>query len=72
MVGVTRRLWLGGLRDATVRFAHEPGTAPQVRMLRNPQYPYVVGDYVAFAESGTGAGAHLCARGVTGDLLISW
>ena len=72
MVGVKRRMWLGGLNNATVRFYHEPGSGANVKMLRNPVQPYLVGDFVDFTESNEGLGAHLAAHNVTGELLISW
>ena len=71
MVGVTRRLWLGGLNDATVRFYHEPGTEARVKVLRNPVQPYLVGDFVEL-ELEDDFGKCLMAENVTGDLLISW
>ena len=72
MIGVSRRLLVTGLRDARVRFYHEPGTADAVRMLQNPQYPYLAGDFLeAKAERGRN-GEYLEAGAVSGPLLISW
>ena len=72
MVGVKRRIWLGGLKNATVRFYHEPGSEPNVGMLRSPKYPYLEGDFVEFAPDTGPCGQHLVASNVSGELLISW
>ena len=72
MVGVKRRFWLNGLEDATVRFYHEPDTESNVKMLRSPAQPYLVGDFVDFSVKADGWGRYLEAEGITGELLISW
>lgn len=72
MVGVSRRLQVTGLENAAVRFYHEPGSGPAVRMLVNGSHPYLVGDFAEFAVREDNLGAHLYAENVTGDLMISW
>ena len=44
--GYTERLLLTGLRDATVRFFPAPGTEAKLEILRDPQFPYFIGDFV--------------------------
>jgi hypothetical protein len=72
MVGITRRITVSGLRDATVRFYHEPGTERRVRMLRNARHPWVSGDFATFTEKRDALGYYLETRNITGELLISW
>jgi hypothetical protein len=67
-MGIRRRLQLRGLKNATVHFYREPG-AEKVIMAANDQrlsntesLPYAVED----------GGRRLVARGITGELLISW
>ena len=71
-IGVSRRFFVGGLRDATVRFYPEPGTETSVRMLRDPVFPYVQGDFVEPRLVDDALGRHLVAEGISGGLLISW
>ncbi|MBI5831582.1 MAG: hypothetical protein HZB16_04630 [Armatimonadetes bacterium] len=67
-IGIRRRLLVGGLRDALLRFYPEPGTAEQVTFLREPRYPYVQNERITpRAEDGC-----LVVRGVSGQVLISW
>jgi hypothetical protein len=72
MVGISRRMAVTGLRDATVRFYHEPGTESRVKMLLNYSHPYVSGDVVPYEIRRDGMGFYLEARHITGELLISW
>lgn len=65
-LGVTRRLLVSGLRDATLRFCPEPGS--EVTMLAQPRYPYLVGEFLTPAREG----ACLVVRGVSGHVLVSW
>jgi hypothetical protein len=71
-IGIRRRLLLRGLKDATVSFYPEPGTAEKVTMLLNPAYPFVVGAFIKYSVKNDAYGHHLLAEGVTGPVLISW
>lgn len=71
-INTRRRLIVRGLDAATVRFYPEVGTVEKVAMLRNPAYPYLVGDFVTLQECRDRWGHYLEARDVTGDVLISW
>jgi hypothetical protein len=72
MVGVEWRYLVTGLSGAIVRFFPIPGTEENVTMLRNPQYPYLTGDWVSYECKSDSLGSYLEARNVSGDLLISW
>jgi len=71
-INTRRRLIVRGLDAATVRFYPECGNVEKVAMLRNPAYPYLVGDFVTLQECRDRWGHYLEARDVTGDVLISW
>lgn len=66
-VGIRRRLFLRGLKDATLHFYREPG--PQRVILSPDQRPHNRASLPYRAEDG---GARLVAERVTGELLISW
>lgn len=69
-VGITRRLWLRGLKNATVHFLPElRPDAKQVIMAVNDLRPH---NEQSIPYEREDAGRRLVARGVTGDLLISW
>jgi hypothetical protein len=72
MVGITRRLAVTGLHDATVRFFHEPGTDSTVQMLCNAGHPWVHGDFVEYDIKQDAMGHCLEARHITGELVVSW
>lgn len=71
-VGVHRRLLLDGLKNAAVRFYHEPGTEANVKMLRNPKDPCIEGDFIKFHREDNAYGRHLVAENISGKLSISW
>ena len=71
-VGVTRRLVVSGLRDATVRFLPEPGSADRVTFKPNGVYPYQTGPSVTPVVEDRFVGRCLTVRGITGSLVISW
>lgn len=71
-VGVTRRSWVHGLKDATVRFWAPTGSGP-VTFFTNPLWPFVSGDTIPLREVITPHGLMLeTTQPVTGTLLISW
>jgi hypothetical protein len=70
--GYTERLLLSGLRDATVRFFPAPGTEPKLEILRQPVFPYFIGDFVKPVFEETAEGRRVTVENVTGELLFSW
>lgn len=72
LTGIRRRLEIVGLEQATVRFFHEPGTAGSVEMRLNSQVPCLVGELAEFEEKRDALGSYLEARGITGQMMISW
>lgn len=71
--GVKRRILLTGLKGASVKFYHEPGSEGKVSMLLNPNgLPFLVGKFLDFEKVSCRDGEYLHAGEVTGDLLISW
>ncbi|MBU0477379.1 hypothetical protein KKC91_02285 [bacterium] len=71
-VGVYRRFLLSGLKKATVRFYNEPGMEANVKMLRNPKRPFIVGNFAKFRQGNKAYGQHLVTKNISGELLISW
>jgi hypothetical protein len=71
-MGVERRFLVRGLKDATVRFFPLPGTEANVRFLRSPRHPYLVGDFLTSTREARGSGLALRVDHVEGDLMISW
>lgn len=69
-IGIRRRLWLRGLKNATVHFLPElrPATA-KVIMAANDLRPH---NEESIPFERTDDGRRLVARGITGELLISW
>jgi hypothetical protein len=72
MVGVSRRIALTGLSNATVRFFFEPGGEAKVAFLRNPRAPYLKGDFVKPEMEAFPEGNCLAVKDISGSLLISW
>lgn len=71
-VGVNRRFWVHGLRDAIVRFAPVTGGGP-VTLWLNPVWPHIGGEAVPLREVTTPMGTFLeASRPVTGTILLSW
>jgi hypothetical protein len=70
--GFTERLLISGLRNATVRFFPEPGTEEKLEILRDPFFPYFVGDFVKPLFEETIDGRLVAVTNVTGELLFSW
>jgi len=68
-----RNRWLvSGLRDATLRFYHEPGSEDRLTMLRNPTWPFIQGDFVRPVHKHDRLGVYLEASAITGDVMITW
>lgn len=70
--GVKRRIKLTGLKNATVRFYHEPGSDKKVKFLLEPAYPFLVGKFQKFERVNDENGVHLDLKNITGELLVSW
>lgn len=71
-VGINRRLHVRGLKDATVHFYPETeadGSIGRVLMAANDLSPYNESSLPYETADG---GRRLVARGITGELLISW
>jgi len=69
---VKRRLLLKGLDNATVRFLPEAGFESNVQMLRDPHDPFLGGDFVKWKRLDGVYDCCLEAKGVSGNLMISW
>jgi len=79
MLGLHRRLYMTGFREATLRvFLPEGIEAGQVEMLLNPRDPANIllteeaETRVAFDPVADSHGRYFEARGVTGSVLLSW
>jgi hypothetical protein len=72
VVHVRERRLVSGLRNATLRFYHETGTERSVEMMLNPTWPFIDGPRVDWHHRTDVLGDYLEARGVTGDVMISW
>jgi len=69
-LGISRRLWLRGLKNATVHFLPElRPSAKKVIMAVNDLRPH---NETSVPYESTEEGRRLVVRGVSGDLLISW
>jgi hypothetical protein len=72
MPGVSRRLVVRGLHDATVRFRPEPGTEDRVRFLLTPREPYTTGDFRVPEIDRTGLNTVLTVHHIDAELMIYW
>lgn len=71
-VGVSRRCWLRGLEDATVRFFLPSDSGP-VTLWLDPEWPHISGQGVPLREVKTPQGVLLETTGpITGTGLLSW
>ncbi|QYY36877.1 hypothetical protein [Ruficoccus sp. ZRK36] len=71
-VWVKRRMWVHGLKDATLRF-FPPTGAGEVTFWHNPEWPYVTGNTVPYEASTTAHGQLLTTtQPASGTVLISW
>jgi len=70
--GYTLRLLLSGLRNATVHFLPEPGTEERLEILKEPLFPYFVGDFVTPVTVRRREGMVVTVEGVSGEILFSW
>lgn len=70
--GLKRRIRLSGLKNATVRFYHEPGSENKVKMLLDPVAPFLIGKFQKFKICDDSNGKHLDLGNISGELMISW
>lgn len=71
-IGVTRRLWVHGLKHATVRF-FPPADSGPVTCFLNPSWPYVDGETMPLRPVATPHGPMLeTTAPITGTALLSW
>ena len=71
-VGISRRLRLTRLKDATVRFYPEPDTRDKTTFLLNAPSPFVTKNAVRPQARDDSDGHYLEVVNVNGSLLISW
>ena len=71
-LGITRRLKVTGLQDATVRVYPRDGIKKDdIHFYNNAGYPWKKGQ-IAFEQGDTSNGLYYVVRDITGDLVISW
>jgi hypothetical protein len=71
-IGVTRRLWVRGLKNATLRFFPPTGSGPTTLWL-NPEWPFIGGKNVPLREIHSPHGLLLeTTRSIDGTALLSW
>jgi hypothetical protein len=71
-IGVARRSWVHGLKDAIVRFFPPTGSGP-VTLWLNPEWPYISGESVPLKAINTAHGPMLeTTRPISGTGLLSW
>ncbi len=71
-IGVTRRMWVRGLRDATLRF-FPPTGAGSVTFWANPLWPFISGESAPLREVQTPHGPLVeNTSPFSGTVLISW
>lgn len=69
--GYRGRMLISGMKGGSVRFFPEPGTENKLEILRNPKFPYFVGEFVEPDFAFTG-GTHVTVPGVENEILFSW
>ena len=70
--GITRRLLLSGLKDATVCFYPELSVPGKVTLQPDPKFPFVDGPFLDYQIRDDSNGHYLTAAHVSGRLLVSW
>ncbi|MCX7044632.1 MAG: hypothetical protein NTX50_03965 [Candidatus Sumerlaeota bacterium] len=71
-IGVSRRLHLKGLQNATVRFYPESGAQEKIEFLLDPVDPYFVGNFQKAEKRDDRMGQYLQVGPISGPLMISW
>ena len=72
MSGVKRRLRISGLKNADVRFFYEPDSLEKLKVMKDPLFPYLVGNFLEFKEMKDSLGKYIFVENVSGDVLFSW
>ena len=70
--GYTLRILVSGLKDATLHFLPEPGTEQKLEILRNPHFPYFVGDFVPPIVGQRSGCTVVTVPHADGEVLFSW
>jgi len=70
--GIRRRLLITGCRDATLVFLPESGGNVPIRILLNPVFPYLVGDFVEPVIQDSPYGPLIRIETVQDDVLIDF
>lgn len=70
--GYTLRLLVSGLENATVHFLPEPGTEEKLEVLRDPMFPYFVGDFVKPEVARKRGHTVATVQNISGEVLFSW
>lgn len=71
-LGITRRLQVSGLQNATVRiFPSEATTEKDIHFYLNATYPWKEGK-LSFSKGEEEFGNNYIVKNVTGDLVVSW
>lgn len=72
MHGVHRRLLVHYCKNATLKFLVDPNHTDAIRILRDPYFPYFVGDFVEPTIESTTHGDLITVDNVNGSLLFEW
>lgn len=72
MHGVYRRMLVSGCSNATLSFLVETGHTDKLRILRDPCFPYFVGEHVDPVIEETPHGGVVTVPEVDGTLLFEW
>lgn len=70
--GYTLRLLVSGLKNATVHFYPPSGAEEKLEILRDPMFPYFVGDFVEPLVRKECTGTLVSVANVSGEVLFSW
>lgn len=70
--GVHRRLIISGCQNATLVFMVDTGTSKPIRILRNPEFPYLVGEFIEPIIEETPFGPAIRVRNVSGSVLFEF
>jgi hypothetical protein len=70
--GVYRRLIVRGCRKATLNFLVDPGSGRPIRILRDPVFPFLVGEFVEPKVIQTPYGPAIRVEQVEGSILFEW
>jgi len=69
---VERRIVLQGLNESVIRFFPVTGTEERVRILRDPAFPYLIGDFLTPRRIETDDGLMLEVGPLSGSVIFFW